>query len=68
MVKFTARWRLYSALGSMGAPMIIINQKSTVFDCVIEDMKFGGLSPDEGARRVLKAVHGAFDQPSSPLK
>ncbi len=61
MVKYTARWKLHSALGSMGAPMRIINRNSTVFECVIEDIKYGGLSPDEGAKRVLKAVHNAFD-------
>ena len=68
MIKYTAGWRLHSALGNMGAPMKIINRRSTLFQGVIKEIKYGGLSPDEGAKRVLRAVHNAFDQQASPCK
>jgi hypothetical protein len=61
MVKYIANWRLNSALVKMDAPTKIINQNSRVFQGVIEDMKFGGLSPEEGAKLVLNALDKAFD-------
>jgi hypothetical protein len=61
MIKYIANWRLNAALVNMGAPTKIINQKSRVFQEVIEDMKYGGLSPGEGAKLVLNALDKAFD-------
>ncbi len=61
MVNYIANWRLNAALVNMGAPTKIINQNSRIFQGVIEDMKFGGLSPEEGAKLVLTAVDKAFD-------
>jgi len=61
MVKYIANWRLNAALINMGAPTKIINQNSRVFQGVIEDMKYGGLSAEEGAKLVINAVDKAFD-------
>ena len=52
----------------MEAPMKIINRKSTLFQGVVKEIKYESLSPDEGAKRVLRAVHSAFDQQAPPCK
>ena len=65
MTKYTASWRLNSALGNMGAPTKIINRKSSIFQAVLEDVKYGHLSPEEGAKYLLKAVHQVFDAQNS---
>lgn len=61
MVKYIANWRLNAALVNMEAPTKIINPNSRVFQGVIEDMKYGGLSAEEGAKLVLNAINEAFD-------
>ena len=61
MVKYIANWRLNAALVSVGAPTKIINQNSRVFQGVIEDMKYGGLSAEKGAKIVLNALDKACD-------
>ena len=61
MIKYTANWRLNAALVNMGARTKNINQNSRVFQSVIEDMKYSGLSPEEGAILLLNAVGKAFD-------
>ena len=45
----------------MGAPTRIINRNSHVFQGVIEDMKYGGLSPEKGTKLVLHALDKACD-------
>lgn len=64
MVKYIANWRLNAALVNMGAPTRIINQNSHIFQGVIEDMKYGGLSPEKGAKLVLHALDKACDAQS----
>jgi len=61
MVKYIANWRLNAALENMGAPTRIINRNSHVFQGVIEDMKYGGLSPEKGTKLVLHALDKACD-------
>lgn len=48
--------------------MRIINRNSTLFQGVIKDIKYGGFSPEEGEKRVVRAVDYAFDQHASSCK
>ncbi|MFW2440120.1 MAG: hypothetical protein ACN4GR_12185 [Arenicellales bacterium] len=53
MLKFTASWRLHTALDEMNAPIERINAESGIFQGVVKDIQTGTLTPEEGAKIVL---------------
>ena len=62
MLRYTASRKLNSALKNLEAPMQLINRRSLVLQDVIDDIREGVMSPDDGARYVLNSVYSAFDQ------
>ncbi len=62
MLKFIASRKLTTALEKLGAPMKLINKRSLVLQDVIHDIQNGLMSPDDGAKFVLKSVYRAFDR------
>jgi hypothetical protein len=56
MLKFTASWNLHSALNDMNAPMERINVESSIFQGVVNDIRLGTITPEEGAIIVLDTL------------
>ena len=68
MLKYIASRKLTTALEKLGAPMKLINKRSLVLQDVIYDIQTGLMSPDDGAKFVLKSVYGAFDRNRQSLR
>ena len=62
MFKYTASRKLFAALDKLEAPIKLINVRSSFFQGIVNDIRSGQLSPDDGAKCILNTLYRAFDR------